>query len=230
MPVELKIEPWQNWPRSHVCDVSQRSVSLYRFTWAFAARLCDGYRNRLKDIEKSRLNRPVRHWVHRVTRATKLTPLLFLYVETSWEWRLKNQSVSPLLQNISSLAGVDLGFLERGFLCIKVWGSLCWFYLIILTETKLFHFHRIFKKWAAWRGVRANPLWISHWLATPTHWTPSRSATGSLPLLSAVQLDTDCLISQTFKSKNYCNSFLQSVTPGTLYTWVKDQNFQKPEL
>ena len=56
------------------------------------------------------------------------------------------------------MSGADLGFLERGFIYIKVWG----FALLILsrflkypmkmklfglTETKLFHFHKIFKKW-----------------------------------------------------------------------------------
>ena len=29
-------------------------------------------------------------------------------------------------------SGADPGFLERGFICIKVWGSLCCFYLIFL--------------------------------------------------------------------------------------------------
>ena len=50
--------------------------------------------------------------------------------------------------------GVDPGFLERGFLCIKVWGVCLPISLIFLkypmkmeyfglTETKLFHFHGI---------------------------------------------------------------------------------------
>ena len=57
---------------------------------------------------------------------------------------------------VLQFSGVDPRFLERGFICIKVWGLLCWFYLIFLkypmklnwfslTETKLFHFHRTFK-------------------------------------------------------------------------------------
>ena len=42
-------------------------------------------------------------------------------------------------------SGADPGFLERGFLCIKVWGSRCGFYLQYPTEAKLFNFpHRIF--------------------------------------------------------------------------------------
>ena len=55
--------------------------------------------------------------------------------------------------------GADPGFLERGFICRKGWGSLCWSYLIFLKkaheneilwysliETKLFHFVRILIK------------------------------------------------------------------------------------
>ena len=50
----------------------------------------------------------------------------------------------------------------RGFFCIKVWE----FALLILSQfcqishenvTKLFHFHRIFKKWAALRGFERTP-------------------------------------------------------------------------
>ena len=72
--------------------------------------------------------------------------------------------------SIAKLFRGDPQFLEREFLCINVWG----FPLLILShfsqisheneiiwshETKLFHFHRIFKKW---RGVRVNPIWICH--------------------------------------------------------------------
>ena len=35
-----------------------------------------------------------------------------------------------------------------------------------LTETKLFHFHWIFKNWGG-EGVRANPLWIRHCFLMP---------------------------------------------------------------
>ena len=57
----------------------------------------------------------------------------------------------------AKIPGADPGFLERGFICIKVCGvcyaDLISFLLNIqwkrnvfgLTETKLFHFHRIFK-------------------------------------------------------------------------------------
>ena len=71
-------------------------------------------------------------------------------------------------------SGADPQFLKRVFICIKVSGSLCGFYLIFLkyrmkmklfglTETKLFHFHGIFKKQRVERGIQANPLsrlWI----------------------------------------------------------------------
>ena len=33
---------------------------------------------------------------------------------------------------LRSTAGADSGFLERGFICIKRWGSFCSFYLIFL--------------------------------------------------------------------------------------------------
>ena len=36
--------------------------------------------------------------------------------------------------------------------------------IIGLTETKLFHFHRIFKTGVE-EGVEANPLWIRHYSA-----------------------------------------------------------------
>ena len=52
--------------------------------------------------------------------------------------------------------GADPRFLERGFICIKV--SLCRFYLIfskypMKSETKLFHFHRIFKNGGGGGGL-----------------------------------------------------------------------------
>ena len=66
-------------------------------------------------------------------------------------------------------SGADPGFLERGFICIKVWE----FALLILshfpyishgneiifclTESKIFHFHRIFKNGGWGRGVWAIP-------------------------------------------------------------------------
>ena len=65
--------------------------------------------------------------------------------------------------------GVDPEFLKRGFLCIKVkvvrYANSISFFLNIsgkcnnfgLTETKLFHFHRIFKNvW--WGGGPSKPL------------------------------------------------------------------------
>ena len=68
--------------------------------------------------------------------------------------------------------GAGPGFLERGFICKKVWGFALlilsnFFYKIShenemiwsLNETKLLNFHGIFNKnWAGW----ANPLWIRH--------------------------------------------------------------------
>ena len=62
-------------------------------------------------------------------------------------------------------AGADPGFLERGFTCIKVWGSLWWFISFLLNIpwkwsnlvwTKLFHFHRICKNGG--RGGRSSEL------------------------------------------------------------------------
>ena len=43
------------------------------------------------------------------------------------------------------ITGVDPGFLERGFICIKVWGLALLILSHFHSETKLFHFHRIFK-------------------------------------------------------------------------------------
>ena len=73
-------------------------------------------------------------------------------------------------QKLVRVAGADPGFLGRGFLCIKVWGFALLFYLIFVKYTMNvwpndFIFHRIFKKWAAWRGFEGFP------------WTPSGSAT-----------------------------------------------------
>ena len=83
-------------------------------------------------------------------------------------------TIAENVQNMT-LAGADPGFLERGLIYIKVRG----FALLILshlpkylmkmkyfglTETKLFHFHSIFKNGGG-EGVRANPLtplWIRH--------------------------------------------------------------------
>ena len=59
-------------------------------------------------------------------------------------------------QNEILVAGADPGFLKRGFICLKMRGVrfadfiLFFKYLMEmnlfgLTETKLFHFHRIFK-------------------------------------------------------------------------------------
>ena len=59
--------------------------------------------------------------------------------------------VSCNLIALEMVAGADPGFLER-----DSYG---------LTETKLFHFHRIFKKRGTGMGVQANPLnplWIHH--------------------------------------------------------------------
>ena len=70
--------------------------------------------------------------------------------------------------------GADQRFLVRGL--IRGWE----FALLILShfflkypmkmnmfgliETKLFHFHRIFKNGSGEQGlVRANPIWIRHW-------------------------------------------------------------------
>ena len=39
--------------------------------------------------------------------------------------------LSPPL-NAAWCPGVDPGFLDRGFICIKGWGSICWFYLMFL--------------------------------------------------------------------------------------------------
>ena len=84
-------------------------------------------------------------------------------------------------------AGADPGFLERGFICIKVWGLtlliLSHFFLnipwkwnnlvslrpkyfifigylktMVLTETKLFHFHMIFENGGQGGGFEWTPL------------------------------------------------------------------------
>ena len=56
-------------------------------------------------------------------------------------------------------AGGDPGFLEKGFIYVKLWGDR----FADLIETQLFHFHRIFNNGEGGRdGVRANPLWIHH--------------------------------------------------------------------
>ena len=78
-----------------------------------------------------------------------------------------------MIEHIICKRGAGPGFLERGFICIKGWGSFCWFHLIFLShgneiiwsrptyfnETKLFHFHRVFKKRGGGQGlwVRAKP-------------------------------------------------------------------------
>ena len=45
------------------------------------------------------------------------------------------------------MPGADPGFLERGFICIREGVALLiWSHIFeYLSETKLFHFHRIFK-------------------------------------------------------------------------------------
>ena len=70
-------------------------------------------------------------------------------------------------------SGADPGFLERGFLCIKVWGSRCGFYLIFIkypTETKLFQFHRIFKNGRHGVGFERPPPLNSLWIRSLMCW------------------------------------------------------------
>ena len=55
---------------------------------------------------------------------------------------------------VKNSSGSDPGSLERGLINIKVWGS--------LTETNLFHFHRIFKTGEGVRANPLNPLWTRH--------------------------------------------------------------------
>ena len=81
------------------------------------------------------------------------------------------KSVKDLVANYS---GVDPGFLEGGFRCVEEGVRFTDFISFFLKypmkmklfgfhETKLFHFHGIFKNWGM--GVRVNPLnrlWIRH--------------------------------------------------------------------
>ena len=54
----------------------------------------------------------------------------------------------------SSRTGADPGFLERGFICIAVWGFALLIYLICL---KLFHFHRTYKNGGQRGGFKRTP-------------------------------------------------------------------------
>ena len=73
----------------------------------------------------------------------------------------------PFLKNIKhNVPGANPGFLERAFICIRGRGRFADFSLIFpkfgLTETKLFHFHRILKTWGGGgggqRGGSGEPL------------------------------------------------------------------------
>ena len=85
---------------------------------------------------------------------------------------------------IVALPGVDPGFLERGFICIKVWGSFCWFYLISLKYpmkwinlVSLRYFIGYLKMGGGRerRGFKWTP------------WTPSGSATDFLVILTKIK-------------------------------------------
>ena len=57
------------------------------------------------------------------------------------------------------ISGADRGFLEKGFICIKEFRFADFIYLLlnILSETKLFHFHRIYKN-TCMCGVQNNSI------------------------------------------------------------------------
>ena len=75
-----------------------------------------------------------------------------------------------MLVTSSHRSGADPGFLERGSIYIRVWGFAFLFFFIIflkypikmkqfgLTETKLFHFHRVFKKGRGFEQPPEPPL------------------------------------------------------------------------
>ena len=83
---------------------------------------------------------------------------------------MKSWSLSHMLgaAKAQMSPGVDPGFLEIAFICIKVWGFASLIFLSFLkypmkikyfglTETKLFHFHRIFKTRGAGKGSERTP-------------------------------------------------------------------------
>ena len=106
------------------------------------------------------------------TITSSLTGRVLEYNEVDVKTRIKK----PIWCREGGKKGRVQDFMERGFICIKVWG----FDLLILShflkypmkmkqfglpETKLFHFHMIFKKRGR-KGVQASPLnhlWIRLW-------------------------------------------------------------------